>query len=113
MLHENWMGHQTTGARVAFLIRFGASVSPESKIGIQAGDQVYIAAIAGRAAEMVTIAALPSSEDLKVGTGLWRLRHAFQPVWLGLRNGSNGSSPPRPALLATRSPVNSWGTVTM
>ena len=66
-LHEDWVGHratdleQATGARVAFLIRFGTGVLPEPKTVIQAGDQVYIAAISGRAAEAVAIAALPPS----------------------------------------------------
>ena len=54
-----------TGARVAFLIRFGTGVLPEPKTVIQAGDKVYIAAISGRAAEAVAIAALPPSEDLE------------------------------------------------
>jgi trk system potassium uptake protein TrkA len=49
---------------VAFLIRFGTGVLPEPKTVIQAGDQVYIAAISGRAAEAVAIAALPPGEDL-------------------------------------------------
>src|SRR6516165_11375971 len=44
-LHEDWVGHratdleQATGARVAFLIRFGTGVLPEQKTVIQAGDQ--------------------------------------------------------------------------
>jgi trk system potassium uptake protein TrkA len=69
-LHEDWAGHRAsdleaaTGARVAFLIRFGTGVLPEPKTVIQAGDQVYIAAISGRAAEALAIAALPPSEDL-------------------------------------------------
>ena len=69
-LHEDWVGHratdleEATGARVAFLIRFGTGVLPEPKTVIQAGDQVYIAAISGRAAEALAIAALPPSEDL-------------------------------------------------
>jgi trk system potassium uptake protein TrkA len=32
---------------------------------IQAGDQIYIAAISGRVAEALAIAALPPSEDLE------------------------------------------------
>jgi trk system potassium uptake protein TrkA len=69
-LHEDWVGHRAsdleaaTGARVAFFIRFGTGVLPEPKTVIQAGDQVYIAAISGRAAEALAIAALPPSEDL-------------------------------------------------
>ena len=72
-LHEDWVGRRTTdleqatGARLAFLIRFGAGVLPEPKTVIQAGDQVYVAAISGRVAEAVAIAALPPSEDLETG----------------------------------------------
>ena len=68
--HEDWVGHRAsdleaaTGARVAFLIRFGTGVLPEPKTVIQAGDQVYIAAVSGHAAEALAIAALPPSEDL-------------------------------------------------
>ena len=70
-LHEDWVGHRATdletatGARVAFLIRFGTGVLPEPKTVIQAGDQIYIAAISGRVAEALAIAALPPSEDLE------------------------------------------------
>ena len=69
-LHEDWVGRRATdletatGARVAFLIRFGTGVLPEPKTVIQAGDQVYIAAISGRVAEALAIAASPPSEDL-------------------------------------------------
>jgi trk system potassium uptake protein TrkA len=69
-LHEDWVGHRltdlehATGARVAFVIRFGTGILPEAKTVIQAGDQVYVAAISGRAAEALAIAALPPSEDL-------------------------------------------------
>ena len=70
VLHEDWVGHRVTdleaatSARVAFMIRFGGGLLPEPKTVIQAGDQVYIAAIAGRIAEAMAIAALPPSEDL-------------------------------------------------
>ena len=69
-LHEDWCGHritdleEATGARVAFIIRFGTGILPEPKTVIQAGDQVYVAAISGRVAEALAIAALPPSEDL-------------------------------------------------
>ena len=75
VLHEDWVGHrvtnleQATGARVAFMLRFGTGILPEPKTVIQASDQVYIAAISGRAAEAVAIAALPPSEDMDPGTG--------------------------------------------
>jgi trk system potassium uptake protein TrkA len=69
-LHEDWAGHrlteleEVTGARVAFVIRFGTGILPDAKTVAQAGDQVYVAAISGRAAEALAIAALPPSEDL-------------------------------------------------
>jgi trk system potassium uptake protein TrkA len=68
-LHEDWVGRKATdleaaiGARVAFLIRFGTGILPEPKTVIQSGDQVYIAAISGHAAEALASAALPPSED--------------------------------------------------
>lgn len=70
-LHEDWVGHRVTdlevatGARVAFLIRFGTGVLPEPKTVVQSGDQVYIAAVSGRAAEALAIAALPPTEDIE------------------------------------------------
>lgn len=69
-LHEDWAGRrlteleEATGARVAFVLRFGAGILPDAKTVVQAGDQVYVAAISGRAAEALAIAALPPSEDL-------------------------------------------------
>jgi trk system potassium uptake protein TrkA len=68
-LHEDWVGHRVTeleaatSGRVAFLIRFGSGVLPDPKTVIQAGDQVYIAAVAGHIAEATAISALPPSED--------------------------------------------------
>ena len=70
-LHEDWIGHRVsaleaaTGAKVAFVIRFGAGLLPDPKTVIQAGDQVYVAAIAGHIAEALAIAALPPSEDVE------------------------------------------------
>ncbi|WAC89750.1 potassium channel family protein [Mycobacterium sp. Aquia_213] len=75
VLHDDWAGRratdleQATGARVAFVIRFGTGILPEPKTVIQAGDQVYIAAISGRSAEAVAIAALPPAEDIDSGAG--------------------------------------------
>ena len=69
VLHEDWIGHrvtdleEATGARVAFLIRFGTGILPEPKTVLQASDQVYIAAVSGHAAEAMAIAALPPSAD--------------------------------------------------
>jgi trk system potassium uptake protein TrkA len=71
VLHEDWVGHQltdletATGARAAFLIRFGTGQLPDPKTVIQAGDQVYVAAISGRVAEAIAIAALPPGEDFE------------------------------------------------
>lgn len=69
-LHEAWAGmrasalEEATGARVAFLIRFGTGVLPEKKTVIQAGDQVYLAAVSGHAAEALAIAAQPPAEGV-------------------------------------------------
>lgn len=71
VLHEDWVGHRltdleaATGARAAFLIRFGTGQLPEPNTVIQAGDQVYVAAISGRVAEAIAIAAMPPGEDLE------------------------------------------------
>jgi trk system potassium uptake protein TrkA len=68
-LHEGWVGRRVTdleaatGARVAFMIRFGSGLLPEPKTVIQASDQVYVAAVAGHIAEALAIAALPPGED--------------------------------------------------
>ncbi|MCW2690816.1 MAG: transport system, NAD-binding component [Mycobacterium sp.] len=72
-LHEDWVGHRVTeleaatGARVAFMIRFGSGQLPEPKTIIQASDQVYMAAISGHAAEAMAIAALPPGDDSESG----------------------------------------------
>ncbi|XRQ09312.1 TrkA C-terminal domain-containing protein [Actinomadura welshii] len=52
------VAERATDTRIAFLIRFGTGVLPEPKTVIQAGDQVYVASIAGRAAEAVALAGL-------------------------------------------------------
>jgi trk system potassium uptake protein TrkA len=68
-LHEGWVGRRVTdleaatGARVAFMIRFGSGLLPEPKTVIQASDQVYVAAVAGHIAEALAIAALPPGDD--------------------------------------------------
>jgi len=69
-LNEGWVGCRVTafeeaiGARVAFLLRFGAGVLPDPKTVIQAGDQVYVAAVSGRAGEALAIAALPPGDEV-------------------------------------------------
>lgn len=68
-LHEDWIGkrvsalEEATGARAAFIIRFGVGLLPEAKTVIQDGDEVYVSAVSGRAAEAMAIAAQPPGED--------------------------------------------------
>ena len=68
-LHEEWIGKRVTaletatGARAAFIIRFGTGVLPDTKTVIQDGDEVYVSAVSGRAAEAMAIAAQPPGED--------------------------------------------------
>ena len=69
-LHEGWAGmratdlEEATGARVAFLIRFGTGVLPEPRTVVQAGDQVYLAAVSGNVGEALAIAAQPPAEGV-------------------------------------------------
>ncbi|OAT66819.1 potassium transporter TrkA [Mycobacteroides immunogenum] len=68
-LHEDWIGKRitaleaATGARAAFIIRFGTGVLPDAKTVIQDSDEVYVSAVSGRAAEAMAIAAQPPGED--------------------------------------------------
>jgi trk system potassium uptake protein TrkA len=69
-LHEEWYGRtvrdleQTVAARVAFIIRFGQALLPDSKTIIQADDIVYVAAASGAVGEAVALATKPpASED--------------------------------------------------
>ncbi len=68
-LHEDWVGRRVTdleaatSGRVSFIIRFGAGTLPTAGTVIQAGDQVYLAAISGLIAEALAIAAMPPTED--------------------------------------------------
>jgi trk system potassium uptake protein TrkA len=53
-----------TGARVAFVIRFGQGILPDAKTVVQADDIVYVAATSGSAGEAVALAAKPpASKD--------------------------------------------------
>jgi trk system potassium uptake protein TrkA len=67
-LHEGWVGHtvrdlhEATGARVAFIMRFGTGVLPEPKTVIQADDQIYVAALSGTVAD-VTAAGAQAPEE--------------------------------------------------
>ncbi|WP_433760620.1 potassium channel family protein [Nocardia sp. CA-135398] len=69
-LHEDWYGRSVrdlehnVGARVAFIIRFGQGLLPESKTVVQADDIVYVAATSGSVGEAVALAGKPpASED--------------------------------------------------
>ncbi len=69
-LHEGWVGlritdlEEATGARAAFLIRFGTGLLPEPRTVVQAGDQVYLAAVSGNVGEALAIAAQPPAEGV-------------------------------------------------
>lgn len=70
-LHESWMGHrvtgleQATGARVAFIVRFGTGLLPDSKTVIQAGDRVYLAVVSDHAEQALALAGQPPSEEIE------------------------------------------------
>lgn len=67
-LHEDWVGHsiaelqETAGCRVAFIMRFGTGVLPDSKSVVQADDVIYVAALSGTITE-VTAAAAHAPEE--------------------------------------------------
>ena len=69
-VHEGWVGlritdlEEATGARVAFLIRFGTGLLPEPRTVVQAGDQVYLAAVSGHVGEALAIADQPPAEGV-------------------------------------------------
>ena len=62
-LHEEWAGHtvgdleEHTGARIAFIVRFGTGVLPNRHTLVQADDQVYAAAVSGTVIDVTTAAA--------------------------------------------------------
>lgn len=66
-VHEEWAGHpiaqleETTGCRVAFILRFGAGVLPNSDTVIQAEDIIYVTAVSGTVSD-VTVAAAAEPE---------------------------------------------------
>ena len=67
-IHEDWVGHtvrdlqEATGARVAFIMRFGTGVLPEPKTVIQADDQIYVAALSGTVSDVTAAGAQPPEE---------------------------------------------------
>ncbi|MEJ2859050.1 MULTISPECIES: potassium channel family protein [unclassified Saccharothrix] len=62
-LDEGWVGHsvrsfqEVTGCRVAFIMRFGTGVLPDSKSVLQADDVVYVAALSGTVTDVAAAAA--------------------------------------------------------
>lgn len=69
-LHEDWYGRtvrdleRAISVRVAFIIRFGQGLLPDSKTIVQADDIVYVAATSGNVGEVVALAGKPpASED--------------------------------------------------
>ncbi|TDD54029.1 potassium channel family protein [Saccharopolyspora elongata] len=61
-LDDGWVGHRVaelesaTGARVAFIMRFGNGVLPDAKTVIQADDTVYVAALSGTVTDVTAAA---------------------------------------------------------
>ena len=68
-LNERWCGHsvreleQATEARVAFIMRFGNGVLPNSKTVIQADDVVYVAARSGTVSDVTNVATRAPEEE--------------------------------------------------
>ncbi|RZQ63065.1 potassium channel family protein [Amycolatopsis suaedae] len=68
-VHEGWIGRSVrdlqdaTGARVAFIMRFGTGVLPKSKSVLQSGDVVYVAAVSGTVSDVTSVAARAPEED--------------------------------------------------
>ncbi|GAA4887293.1 TrkA family potassium uptake protein [Saccharopolyspora cebuensis] len=68
-LHEGWVGRRVdeletaTGARVAFLMRFGNGVLPDRRTMIQADDTVYVAALSGTVTDVTAAARRTPEED--------------------------------------------------
>ncbi|GGP40238.1 potassium channel family protein [Saccharothrix coeruleofusca] len=68
-LHEDWIGRSVrdlqsaTGCRVAFIMRFGTGVLPDSKTLLQADDVVYVAALSGTVTDVAAAAAQAPEES--------------------------------------------------
>jgi trk system potassium uptake protein len=64
-LHDDWAGHsvaeleQTTGCRVAFILRFGGGVLPKPDTIVQADDEIYAAAMSGTISDVTAAASAP------------------------------------------------------
>lgn len=68
-LHDGWAGRSVsdleehTGARIAFIVRFGTAVLPNHETVLQADDQVYAAAVSGTVTDVTTAAATKPPHD--------------------------------------------------
>ncbi len=68
-LHEDWAGRSVrnleaaTGARVAFIVRFGNGVLPDSRSLLQADDHVYAAVVSGTVTDVTAAAMAPPPHD--------------------------------------------------
>lgn len=68
-LHQDWAGRSVrsleaaTGARVAFIVRFGTGVLPDGRDLLQADDQVYAAVLSGTVTDVTTAAAAVPPAD--------------------------------------------------
>ncbi|ODT96762.1 MAG: potassium transporter TrkA, partial [Pseudonocardia sp. SCN 72-86] len=67
-VNEDWIGRpireleEATGARVAFIVRFGTGVLPRPDTAVQAEDTVYVAAVSGTVSDVTAAAAAPPQE---------------------------------------------------
>ncbi|WP_116041039.1 potassium channel family protein [Amycolatopsis palatopharyngis] len=68
-LHEGWVGRsvrdlqRASGCRVAFIMRFGTGVLPNSKTVLQADDVVYVAAQSGTISDVTNVAGRAPEEE--------------------------------------------------
>ena len=66
--HEDWVGRrvseleEATGARVAFIVRFGTGTLPKPQTVVQADDVIYVAAVSGTVTDITTAAATSPEE---------------------------------------------------
>ncbi|MBY4130582.1 TrkA family potassium uptake protein [Rhodococcus fascians] len=66
---DGWIGkklsvlEESTRSRAAFVIRFGVGLLPDKRTVIQAGDEVYVAAVSGTVAEAIALAGNPPPSD--------------------------------------------------
>jgi trk system potassium uptake protein TrkA len=68
-LHEAWFGHsvrdleQASGSRVAFIMRFGTGVLPNSKTVLQSDDVVFVTARSGTVSDVIDVATHAPEEE--------------------------------------------------